>query len=553
MLKPHISASLKRLQPYQFLLPLAALIAVLPLILYGPSCGHDFDFHRLNWLEAAVQFRHGNLHPQWTFSPAWNAGEPRFTFYPPLSWTLGGLLSLFAPAYWTPALYTWIALTASGLTMHRLARSFAPPTASLLAATFYLANPYMLFTAYERTAYAELLAAAWIPLLFDAILRKQLTVPRIAVPIALLWLTNAPAAVMGCYAFALLAAIRIAQFFHTQQPKRIAATTAAGTLLGLGLSSVYLLPAAYERRYVQIAMAVIPGLRIQDNTLFHHTGDPDRDAVIHAASLLASLLLALTALALLQLQRTRREAPRSRQLLLPLITLATAVAFLLTPLSLPLWQHLPELAFLQFPWRILALLTAVLSLTLACAFFPNLSLSPRKLSLAALALTAALTIPAWFAFHQACDAPLPQLPSILQSHQGIEPTDEYTPLEADNDALAHTNPPYWLSPNPQAPAPTGNKPGPTPLRLQLTAPTPQFLILNLRDYPAWNVTLNHTPLSAHEQRDDGLIAIAIPQGPINLTVHWRALPDHTLGLLLSLLSAALLLALLRPRSVMIKP
>ena len=42
--------------PY-ILLPLAALIAVLPLILHGCSCGHDFDFHILNWLEAARQFR----------------------------------------------------------------------------------------------------------------------------------------------------------------------------------------------------------------------------------------------------------------------------------------------------------------------------------------------------------------------------------------------------------------------------------------------------------------------------------------------------------------
>ena len=38
-----------------------------------------------------------------------------------------------------------------------------------------MANPYMLFTAYERTAYAELLAAAWIPLLLLAVLRERVT------------------------------------------------------------------------------------------------------------------------------------------------------------------------------------------------------------------------------------------------------------------------------------------------------------------------------------------------------------------------------------------
>src|SRR5271156_1538895 len=195
--------------PY-LLIPLAAFIAILPLILHGCSCGHDFDFHLLNWMEAARQFTHGNLHPHWAYTAAWNAGEPRFVFYPPLSWTLGALLTLIFPITATPIVYTWLALTASGLALHRLARAFAPPTPALLAAILYTVNPYMLFTAYERTAYAELLAAAFIPLLLHAILRNKVTIPRIAIPIALLWLTNAPAAVMSCYALVLLTTIRIA-------------------------------------------------------------------------------------------------------------------------------------------------------------------------------------------------------------------------------------------------------------------------------------------------------------------------------------------------------
>src|SRR5215470_2938428 len=101
-------------RPY-IILPLAALIAVLPLILRGCSCGHDFDFHVINWLEAARQLTHGTLQPHWAFTPAWNAGEPRFVFYPPLSWIIGALLGLLMPWTWTPIAYTWLALTAAGL------------------------------------------------------------------------------------------------------------------------------------------------------------------------------------------------------------------------------------------------------------------------------------------------------------------------------------------------------------------------------------------------------------------------------------------------------
>jgi hypothetical protein len=191
------------------LLPLAAIVAILPLILHGTSCGQDQVFHVESWLDAASQLRH--LHyPHWAFTAAWSAGEPRFVFYPPLSWLLGALLTMIFPIATCPTLFIFIALLASGLTFYKLASAFTSPSAALLASTFYLSNPYMLFCAFERSAYAELLAAAWIPLLLLAILRPRPTIRSIAIPLALLWITNAPAAVIGSYALALLATLRIA-------------------------------------------------------------------------------------------------------------------------------------------------------------------------------------------------------------------------------------------------------------------------------------------------------------------------------------------------------
>ena len=56
------------------LIPLVALIAVSPLILHGPSCGHDFEFHLRNWLEVGSQWRQGVILPQWNFTAAYNSG-----------------------------------------------------------------------------------------------------------------------------------------------------------------------------------------------------------------------------------------------------------------------------------------------------------------------------------------------------------------------------------------------------------------------------------------------------------------------------------------------
>ncbi|MCU1320718.1 MAG: Membrane protein 6-pyruvoyl-tetrahydropterin synthase-related domain protein [Acidobacteriaceae bacterium] len=562
---------MKRGRLHLFLIPLAALIPILPLLLHDCSCGHDFDFHILNWLEAARQFTHGTLHPQWAFTPGWNAGEPRFVFYPPLSWTLGAILGLIMPWTWTPIAYTWLVLTGAGLAFNRLARSFVGTTAALLAAVFYLTNPYVLFTAYERTAYAELLAAIWIPLLLDAILRERPTIPRIAIPIALLWLSNAPAGVMCCYALALITLVRLIPtrlILERDTRLRLALTSATGTALGLGLAAFYLVPAAWERRYVEIDMAILPGLRIQDNTLFHHTTagitDPDalaeaifHDTVLHTASTIALILLAVTVIALaavaLKTTRTKADAPSakneipefSRLTLYALAVLTATIVILLTPISLPLWHHLPELAFLQFPWRLLALLAAAASLATALSL-RTVTLKPAVTTTVALLLAAALTCPAYTVFRQTCDPEdtVAARTTQFRTTQGSEPTDEYTPISADNDALAHANPPYWLSPDPESAAPINTHPGPVPRDLTVNSPIPQTLILNLRNYPAWHLIRNNALIPEREARLDGLIAIPIPAGPSQIHLTYTQLPDQTLGLILTALSLILLITLI---------
>jgi hypothetical protein len=561
----------------RLLIPLAALLAVMPLIHHGCSCGHDFDFHLLNWMEAAHQLGHGNLHPHWAFTPAFNAGEARFVFYPPLSWYLGAVLgmilthipSISEAAAWsaTPILFTWIALTAAGLTLYRLARLYSAPNAALLAAILYLANPYMLFTAYERTAYAELLAAAWIPLLFHAILRDRVTIPRIALPIALLWLTNAPAAVMGSYTLALLAAIRIVATYRGEAVAgdtntnlrawlsrhsaclRLASKTVAGTALGFALAAFYIIPAEYERRFVQIAMATIAGMRIDENFLFEHTGTSSdallHDQVLHTASDIAVILLVATTIALVA-SMIRRKARTTGFPVLSLAILTVGIAFLLTPLSLPLWNHTPQATFLQFPWRLLAVLAPVFAIS-AGAGFDRLTPKLAPAAVAAVLIAVVLSHPAYHFFHQPCDPEdtAPARLALFHSNDGTDPTDEYTPIGADNDALVAHNPPYRLATSPADPPPAGARPGLAPMHLTVTAPREEALILNLRDYPAWRIDRNGVRQSARTPRPDGLIAILIPAGQSIINVRYAHTFDETVGDAATVLAIAIFLFTLR--------
>jgi len=518
------------------LIPVAALVVVLPLIVHGCSCGHDFDFHLISWMEAAAQFRAGVWHPAWAFSPAWNAGEPRFVFYPPISWTLGALLGMALPWGAVPVVYTWIAIAASGFAMYSLARELeGSQTASGIAAAVYMANPYMVFTAYERTAYAELLAAAWIPLLLAAVLRERVTVLRVAVPVALLWLTNAPAAVMGCYALALVAAVRLALMRKASTMREragLAARAACGVALGLGLAAFYVLPAAYERRWVQIAMAMVSGMRIGDNFLFHHTSDALHDEVLHSASVIAAEMLVaaavVLAIAAVRLRDTDASCPR-RQTVVSSAVLAAAIGLLLTPLSAGVWRVAPEMAFLQFPWRLTAVLAAAV-----CGVLPLALGAPRvrpaMAAAGAAVLAAAIGWPAVHPFQQACDDEdtVAARLAVFGAKTGTDPTDEYTPYDADNDALGHANPPYWLGENGDAPPPRAT-PGQVPMHFAVEAERAGALILNLRDYPAWVVSVNGVEVKGKTARADGLIAFPIASGHSQIDIAYRTSADRRIG------------------------
>ncbi len=537
----------KRIALAWFTVPTTALIVVLPLLLHGCSCGHDFDFHLVSWFEAAAQFRTGSLHPAWAFSPAWNAGEPRFVFYPPLSWTLGGLLGMLVPWVVVPVAYTWIALTAAGAAMYRLAREFAGTQAAVVAAALYVANPYMVFTAYERTAYAELLATAWIPLLLAAVLRERITVLSVAVPVALLWLTNAPAAVMGCYALGLLAAERVLRLSASavrREGKRFPALKAcagmawrlaAGVALGLGLAAFYVVPAAYERRWVQISMATLQGMNVRDNFLFQKIGDGPHDEVLHTASAIAVTML--TAAVVVLIAGAVRVQQQTR-LVGSLAMLAAVIAFMLTPLSAAVWRLAPEMSFLQFPWRLVAVLAAVVGLAAALAL-AQLSTRPPLLILFSLLLVAVLALPLASHFRQGCDDEdtVAARVAVFNARAGSEPTDEYTPTDADNDSLAQTEPSFWLSKDgTQDAAPPAQQSAPVPQHFSVQAPEPGALVLHLREYPAWQVSMNGEVVSRRVHRADGLIAVPLHAGLSHVDVSYIHMPDERIGAAISLAS-----------------
>lgn len=537
-----------------------AAIAVLPLAWRGTSCGHDFDFHLQSWLEVVRHWHEGILYPHWNASANYGAGEPRFVFYPPATWLLGALLGALLPWSWTPIAFTLLALFACGLTFYTMACKWMPEDASAVAACVYILNPYLLFVIYERAAYGELLAAIWLPLLVLYGLRKEPSLLPLSLVIAALWLTNAPSAVMGCYLLALLAATAAI----SERSYALLLRAAGGVALGLGLAAFYIVPAAYEQRWVEIARAIAPGMRIEDSFLFGHTGEAFHDQVLRTASWIAVIMLAATALA------AWRAWQRSR--LWPAMTAtAIAVLILLFPFSDALWKHTPELKFLQFPWRLLL----VLSVAMAALIGASLHGSFRKATtrrtilvraVSMLVLAAVMSSLASYRFWQPCDDEDNIAAQRATFHSdGFEGTDEYTPAHADNGDIQQGLPQVRvlrspgadaadssIAENPQWKMDTADT---VPAYVQIslwqserkeivvTTPSPAFAVLQLMDYPAWQVQRNGSTVSSRPQRDDGLLVIPLKAGKSTITIRYRTTRDVALGRALSLLALCIFAAL----------
>jgi hypothetical protein len=565
---------------------LAAAIVAAPAWFHGVVGADDCEFHLISWLDAQRSWLHGIPYPHWAVSPNFGAGEPRFVFYPPLTWMLGALLGLVLPWSWVPAAMIFLLLAGTGLATRALARlqlADAPATLAGCAAIF---SGYALFTAYDRTAFGELAGGAWIPLVLLFILRDRdpqagvwrraldgSAVP-LAVAVAGCWLSDAPVGVMGSY---LLAGVALASAVLARAWFPVA-RAAVATALGIGLTAAYLIPAAYEQRWVDIGQAAgvngDPGLRIENNWLFPHHADPVlrlRDLGLHWISPVAVFMIAMAMASLLVLALQGRLIPGlGRRTWLALGMIPLLVLLLLLPVSLPVWNLLPKLRFLQFPWRWLLVVESPMAVLFAAAVWPAENRRGRRLAAAALCVVFFFSATAFAAqnFFRDAREDADDLQTILDTHAGgagFIGTDEYAPAGADNSVVATGLPDACLTEDFDTElgvAPTTEEnpawqPGqgsciatatarvrePESMQIAMTAPRAGFLVLKLRSYPAWRITVNDKPPADSGVRADGLVVLPVAAGPVNVSVNWRTTPDVVAGRCMSCLALLGLMAL----------
>jgi len=584
---------------------LASLVAIVPELFRGASCGHDFDVHLVSWLDCANAWRHGILYPHWTPSANYGAGEPRFVFYPPLTWMLGAVLGLLFSWGFAPIALTFLTLAGTGLATRALALEACDDSVATLAGCASIFSGFALFTAYERSAFPEFMGGVWLPLVVLFALRERHGVPHVpriggrgsdpkspsgpsqsllgrafdgsTAPLALAlgcaWLSNAPLGVMASYllvAVTLLWALLRKSWFPLLR-------AAAASALGLGITAFYWLPAALERRWVDIRQAYDdPGYNFENNWAFAHHADPAlalHDVVLHTASVIAVSMIAV-ALVCLAVCWRRGTLPvqagsAGRLWWIPLAAIPCAALFLLFPISRPVWLLLPQWRFLQYPWRWLEAVEAPMAIFFAAALWPRGARGRKVVAGVCAVAFAAATVYAGTAFFQAC-YPEDTVAATLASYRagaGFEGMYEYEPPNSDREEIAMGLPAACFVSDPAAvlgkvddngnltwsPAQgsceatfdnvAGWETDSEHVRIRAATMHDGFFILRLLSYPAWSVQVNGKPVRDLQKREDGLMAVPVPPGEVNLTVDWIATPDVRISRWITAASVLLLTAL----------
>jgi hypothetical protein len=557
----NLTVNAKRAWLFALLLSLGTALAIIsPFFWMGNASGHDFSFHVASWMDAAAQWREGILFPRWAEGANHGFGEPRFIFYPPISWMFGAALGIVVPWIFVPAVFIVLTQTLAGLCAFALGRRLFPQRGALVCAVCYAANPYALLIVYMRSDFAEQLALGFFPLLFLAAAEvlglfdpparsARHSIVFLAITFAAVWLTNAPAGVVASYSLATL-------FVWTAAKKKSWRPLLHGTAalaLGFGLAGFYLVPAAYEQRWVNISLALASGLQPSQNFLYAVIADAEHNAFNRIASNTAVLMIALTAIfAVLSLPRGRSTAPPlTKSLWSALVTLSVAAAFLMMPVSNLFWQVLPKLRFVQFPWRWMSILAVPFAIFISAAVVHKRMRGYRAASVIVAVLAILACTATYMVRHTWWDSEdVPVLLQALQNDEGFEGVDEYDPVGDDHSLLPEKSERVTVTPaDPEAKEKSLSEAEITVQRWtaerkEIHIATRELAVLKLRllDYPAWSVQVNDAVVVPEQTGESAQITVPLSTGSSHVVVRFIRTPDRTIGALIS--GVSVLLALL---------
>ncbi len=556
-----------------------ALIAAAPF-LTRPGLPHhtDTELHVYRAAELGHLLRAGCFYPRWAPDFYYGYGYPIFNYYAPLTYYLANLFDLLPGVNVVAGVKAVFVLGffAASLGAYLLGRELFGRAAGIMAAASFVFAPYVVFIdPYARGVLAEHFAICLLPLVFYAFHRLMSGVGGRG---ALLGSVLSLAALVcshnliGPVAGGLLLAYWLwIVVFATG--RRRAGWGGLAIALAVAVIAFFWLPVVLERDAIKLNV-IGPG-HFDFHEHFLALGEllaPSRVLDLGAVAPryrfnlgLPQWVLALPALVVLL--RAKAIAVERRWTLLYFALAGLGLIFLMLPVSTGIWERVPGMAYLQFPWRLLGpanLMLAVCAAAGTTLLPPGRWRSPVLASMCAAILLFALPVlypPMW-----SPDFGPTERRDIIEWERrslalGTTSTGDYLPAKA---ALVTMYPAPTLIESYARPGPVDRvnraslpddvkveivEQGPLHDRFAVSVPQGRKkIILRLFTFyfPGWRAYVDGERVEIEVAGPEGFITVPVPQGEHEVLVRFEDTPPRTAGWVISaaglaLLSVALLL------------
>jgi hypothetical protein len=580
--------------------------------LVNTRAGGDSPFLLQRVYEMSVALQGGHFPVRWMPDAAFGFGYPFWNYYAPLAFYVAAMFHLAGLSIVNAIKLTQIlGFLGAGAGMYLMADDiFDSRPAALLAAAAYTYAPFHLVNVYVRgDSLGEFVAFAFYPLVFLGLRRLRARPgpgPAAFTAIAyagLILSHNISALIFTPFALAYVLFLlftnhrtehQTEESHHAVRSTQYAMGSRGGYLLwtaaifalGLTLSAFYWAPALLEQDAVQLQGNLTGYFHyaghfrsanlVQRELLFDFdvdaAGTPFAMGLIQAILGLAGFLIIIA----LSVSRNSQRATRNAQLTIHnsqltihnsyfFAGIAVVSTFLITPWSRPLWDHLPLLPFVQFPWRWLSVQAFGLSVVIGgLAGFLNRNrfrtgrhhyTIPWILAISLILLiilTSMLHLQVQYLPIRDTDVTPERLMlyEMFTGNIGSTVRAEYLP--------AAVNPRPWTSARlvegmPAHPLGATSaellRSGPAWQQWQITVDQPRDVVFPTYWFPGWHAAVDGRPAETSAQPNHGGIRVTVPAGTHHVNLALGRTPVRRLAELASAFGVLLLLTLLVRRGL----
>jgi len=361
-----------RYGPLLIVLGISAVVAR-SLLTNWQIWGHSSTIDYARLLELDHLIRQGYLYPRWCADFYYGFGSPLFNFYAPAGYWIGEIFALAGAniLYAVKMVYV-LGIFLAGIGMFLFAGRLWGRIGGTASAVMYVLAPYFLLDVYVRASLGEVLCFAWIPLILFFLLRgldgSQASYVIGSFLMALLIFSH------NITALLLFPALVPLILLHCRkgEPRPCLFRGLGFNALALGLSAFFWLPALFERPFVLGNEILTSGdywyrdhfLTFRD--LFERRWGFGTSRPGDSISLQLGIFhwtLPLAAGAVLFWKRALRKP-----VTIWLWLVFAGSIFLTLSASAFIWDRVPLLPFVQFPWRFLLFATFASSALSGAAF-----------------------------------------------------------------------------------------------------------------------------------------------------------------------------------------